>query len=44
MLYQQCTFTEIQDGGRRHIEIRKTIAIALLLEQSLPNLVGMWRI
>ena len=37
-------FTKIQDGGRRHLEFRVTVAIPLLVDQSAQNLVGMLRI
>jgi hypothetical protein len=40
---QTRTFIKIQDGGGRHLEFRKTVAISLLFDQSLPNLVGRWR-
>jgi len=36
----KCIFEKIQDGGRRHLEFRKTVSISLLFEQSSPNLVG----
>ena len=38
---RKCIF---QDGSRRHLVFRKTVAISLLLDQSSPNLVGMLRI
>jgi len=31
---------KIQDGGRRHLEFRKTVAISLKFDQSTPNSVG----
>jgi len=34
-----CIFGKIQDGGRRHLEFGKTVAISLLFDQSSPNLV-----
>ena len=40
----KCMFIKIQDGGRRHLEFRKSVAISSLLDQSSPNLVGMLRI
>ena len=33
--------TEIQDGGCRHLELRKTVTNSLLFEHSTPNLMGM---
>ena len=42
--YQKCTFMQIQDGGSRHLECRKGVAISLLLNQSSSNLVRMLRI
>ena len=44
LLYKKCIFTEIQDGGRRHFEFRKSVSISLRLDQSLPNLMGIVRI
>ena len=38
------TFTKTQDGGRRHLEFRKSIAISFLLDQSSWTLVVMLRI
>ena len=44
LLCQKCIFTKIEDGGRRHLEFRKNVAIFSLLDQSAPNLEGMSRI
>ena len=40
MSEQKCKFTKIKDGGRRHLEFRKNVAISLLLDQFSPILVG----
>ena len=36
--------TKNQDGGHRHLEFRKSVAISLLLNQSSPNLVVILRV
>ena len=36
-------FTKTKDGGRRHLEFRKSVATSLLVDQSSPNLMGMLR-
>ena len=41
LLHWNCIFTEIQDGGSRHLEFWKSVATSLLLDRSSPNLVGM---
>ena len=40
----KCIFSNNQDGVRRHLEFRKTVAISLLSDRSAPNLVGMLKI
>jgi len=37
-------FTKDQDGGCRHLELRKTFAMSSLLDLFSPNLVGMLQI
>ena len=37
-------FIKIQDGGCRHLEFRKTVAISLLLDRFAQNWVGMLKI
>ena len=44
MLPWNYIFTEIHDGGRRHLEFRKLVAISLILDRSLPNLVGILKL
>ena len=34
VLHQNCKFPRIQDGGRRHLEFRKSVAISILFDQS----------
>ena len=43
LLHQKCIFTKIQDGGGRHLEFRKSVAISIILDQSSPNLIWMLR-
>ena len=44
MFCQKLGLIEIQDGGCRQLELRKTIAISLLLDRSASNLVGLLQI
>ena len=43
-IVEKCKFTKSQDGGCRHLELRKTFAIPLLVDLFSPNLVGMLQI
>ena len=44
LLDQQGIFNKNQDGGRRHLDFQKSVAISWLLDQSWPNWMGMLRI
>ena len=44
LLHWKCIFTKLRDGGCRHLELRKSVASSLLLDQSSPKMVKMLRI
>jgi hypothetical protein len=39
----KCIIIQTQNGGGHHLEVRKWVAISLLLDQFLPNIMGLMR-